>query len=368
MKRIVLVHIGAGTVGGAAIEQELEQRERWQAVFGIDVVIGAVIGAGGAIVADSADGLPATLLREIASNRKSGVGVVTSAVRQGFAPVDPLDAIGKLAAFGDLIAMDAGAGDATANLDAEVLRLGGCVVLSNKAPLAMGYGTAGDALWAETGQTGRVRYEATCGAGLPILSTLRSLIDTGDVIQEITGTVSGTFGAIFSDVASGDTFSTAVRTAKANGYTEPDPRDDLSGLDVARKALILARTIGRKVELSDIEIEGLVPEELNSVSVQQFLDAICSLDESIAARAAQAKADNAVLKYVATVRPQGALAVGIAPVPTSTVLGALQGPENIVSIRTQRYDRYPLNITGPGAGAAVTAAGMTADMLALSQR
>ncbi len=368
MKRIVLVHIGAGTVGGAAIEQELEQRDRWKAVFGIDVVIGAVIGAGGAIVAESADGLPAELLREIASNRKAGVRVVESAARQGFAPVDPIEAIGRLAAFGDLIGMDAGAGDTTTRLDAELLRLGGCVVLSNKAPLAMSYGTAGDALWAETSPGGRVRYEATCGAGLPIISTLRSLIDTGDVIEEITGTVSGTFGAIFSDVASGDTFSAAVCTAKANGYTEPDPRDDLSGLDVARKALILARTIGRKVELGDIEIEGLVPDELKSVSVQQFLDAICSLDESIAARSVQANADHSVLKYVATVRPKGALEVGISPVSTGTVLGALQGPENIVSIRTQRYDHYPLNITGPGAGAAVTAAGMTADMLALSQR
>ena len=368
MKRIVLVHIGAGTVGGAAIEQELEQRERWQALFGIDVVIGAVIGAGGAIVADGADGLPSELLREIAANRKLGIGVVESVGRQGFAPVDPIDAIGRLAPFGDLIAMDAGAGDATAIFDAEVLRHGGSVVLSNKAPLAMNYGTAGDAIWAETGPTGRARYEATCGAGLPIFTTLRALIDTGDLIKEITGTVSGTFGAIVSDVASGESFSTAVRTAKANGYTEPDPRDDLSGLDVARKALILARTIGRKVELRDIEIEGLVPDDLKTVSVEQFLAAISSIDESIAARSAQANDEQSVLKYVATVRQEGTLAVGIAPVSKATVLGALQGPENIISIHTERYDRYPLNITGPGAGAAVTAAGMTADMLALSQR
>jgi len=368
VKRIVLVHIGAGTVGGAAIEQELEQRERWKSLFGIDVVIGAVIGARGAIVAEGADGLPEALLREIASNRRSGIKVDESAARQGFASVDPIEAIDGLSAFGDLIAMDAGAGDSTAMIDAEVLRRGGSIVLSNKAPLAMNYGTVGDALWAETGPMGRVRYEATCGAGLPIVSTLRALIDTGDMIEEITGTVSGTFGAIFSDVASGDSFSTAVRTAKANGYTEPDPRDDLSGLDVARKALILARTIGRKAELSDIAIESLVPDDLKSVSVQHFLETICSVDESIAARAAQANAEQSVLKYVATVRPAGALAVGIAPVSTSTVLGALQGPENIVSIRTERYDRYPLNVTGPGAGAAVTAAGMTADMLALSQR
>ena len=368
MKRIVLVHIGAGTVGGAAIEQEIAQRERWKALFGIDVVIGAVIGTGGAIVADDGHGLPVSLLREIAESRKTGFSVAESAARAGFAPVDPMVALGKLMPFGHLIAMDAGAGDATAAIDAAVLEMGGSVVLSNKAPLAMPYSSAGDALWAESGPLGRVRYEATCGAGLPILSTLRTLLDTGDTIREITGTVSGTFGAIFSDVASGASFSEAVRTAKANGYTEPDPRDDLSGLDVARKALILARTIGRRVELSDIAIEGLVPDDLKSVSVDSFLSSISSMDDTIAARAKQAKADGSVLKYVAIVKPESNLAVGIAPVSTATVLGALQGPENIVSIRTERYDAYPLNVTGPGAGAAVTAAGMTGDMLALSLR
>lgn len=366
MKRIVLVHIGAGTVGGAAIEQEIAQRERWKALFGVDVIIGAVIGTGGAIVTDAADGLPVGLLHEIAESRKTGCSVTESAARAGFEPVAPMMALGRLMPLGRLIAMDAGAGDATAAIDAAVLQLGGSVVLSNKAPLAMPYGSAGDALWAESGPLGRVRYEATCGAGLPILSTLRTLLDTGDTVKEITGTVSGTFGAIFSDVASGASFSEAVRTAKANGYTEPDPRDDLSGLDVARKALILARTIGRKVELGDIAIESLVPDELKSVSVDDFLSAICSMDSAIAQRAEQARADGAVLKYVATVKPEGELAVGIAPVSTATVLGALQGPENIVSIHTERYDAYPLNVTGPGAGAAVTAAGMTGDMLALS--
>jgi homoserine dehydrogenase len=368
VKQIIVAHIGAGTVGGAAILQEVTHRQQWRRTHGIDVAIGALIGTGGAIVASTPAGLPDELLEAIAAERRSGLPIAECAEKHGKKLLNPIEAIEQLVEYGSLIVMDAGAGKQTAELDVAALEQGGSVVLSNKAPLSLPEGSLGDALWAETGPTGRVRYEATCGAGLPIISTLRSLIDTGDVIEEITGTVSGTFGAIFSDVASGDSFSTAVRTANANGYTEPDPRDDLSGLDVARKGLILARTIGRKVELSDIEIEGLVPDELKSVSVQQFLDAICSLDESIAARSAQAKADNSVLKYVATVRPDGALAVGIAPVSTGTVLGALQGPENIVSIRTRRYDRYPLNITGPGAGAAVTAAGMIADMLALSQR
>jgi homoserine dehydrogenase len=201
---------------------------------------------------------------------------------------------------------------------------------------------------------------------LPVLSTLRTLLDTGDDVMEMTGTVSGTFGAIFSDVAAGQPFSAAVRTARDNGYTEPDPRDDLSGLDVARKALILARTIGRQVNLDEIAIESLVPDELGGVSVSEFLDQVSMLDESIAHRSAAADIEGNVLKYVASVRADGPISVGIAPVSRSTVLGALQGPENIVSIRTRRYDAYPLTVTGPGAGAAVTAAGMTGDLLALA--
>src|SRR5690606_9680430 len=131
--------------------------------------------------------------------------------------------------------------------------------------------------------------------------------------------------------AAGKPFSDAVRSAKANGYTEPDPRDDLSGLDVARKALILARTIGRKVDLNELEIENLVPEHLRGVSVEEFLNRANELDEAIGARAAEAKTAGGALKYVATVRPDGPIAVGLRIIPTNTVLGALQGPENIIS-------------------------------------
>ncbi|MCC6792296.1 MAG: hypothetical protein IT336_11435, partial [Thermomicrobiales bacterium] len=187
-----------------------------------------------------------------------------------------------------------------------------------------------------------------------------------DDVIEIAGTVSGTFGAIFSDVAAGTPFSTAVRSAKERGYTEPDPRDDLSGLDVARKALILARTIGRSLDLDDIRVESLVPESLRSVSVEEYLARVAEQDAEIAERASAAAASGKTLKYVAQVRPEGEIAVGLQPVATNTVLGALQGPENIVSFRTARYDAYPMNITGPGAGAAVTAAGVVADILALA--
>ncbi len=368
MKRVQVAHIGAGTVGGAAIEQELDNRARWQQTHGVDVVVAAVLGTGGAVVAADADGIPEAALRAIAAGRRSGTPVAEVARQHGLAVVDNDEALVRAAGYGTLIGMDAGAGDAAATLDARILALGGSVVLSNKAPLALPAGTAGDALWAECGPLGRMRYEATCGAGLPVISTLRSLLDTGDAVIEISGTVSGTLGAIFSDVAKGLPFSEAVAAAKANGYTEPDPRDDLSGLDVARKALILARTLGRKVALTDIAVESLVPASLTGVPVPEFMAGVSIMDADIAARAAAASAAGQALKYVATVRPEGPISVGIAAVSTKTVLGALQGPENIVSFRTARYDAYPLVVSGPGAGAAVTAAGMTADLLALASR
>ncbi len=366
MRRVQIAHVGAGTVGGAAIEQEIALRARWRERLDIDVAIGAVIGGDGAIVADTRDGLPASLLVAIVNDRRAGRKLHETAARYDTQLLDPLAAIAKLEAFGPVIAMDAAAGDATAVIDVAALESGGGAVFSNKAPLSMPAGSLADRLWQETGPGGRVRYEATVGAGLPVISTIRTLLDSGDEIGAITGTVSGTFGAIFCDLAAGNAFSRAVANARANGYTEPDPRDDLSGLDVARKALILARTLGRAADLADVAIESLVPDDLKDVSVDEFLRGITCLDDAIAERSKAAADDDCVLKYVVDVTGDTPLSVGIAPVSTRTVLGALQGPENVVSIQTSRYDRYPLVGRGPGAGAAVTAAGMTADMLTLA--
>ena len=203
--------------------------------------------------------------------------------------------------------MDAAAGDETAPLDARALASGAGVVLSNKAPLALPLQNPLAAeLWATAGPRGHLRYEATCGAGLPVISTLRSLLDSGDEPIEIVGALSGTLGAIFTDLGNRASFSQAVRSAKANGFTEPDPRDDLSGLDVARKALILARTIGRQVNLDEIAVENLVPEALRqAVGVPEFMDRLEELDAEWARRAEAARASGATLKYVATIPADG---------------------------------------------------------------
>jgi homoserine dehydrogenase len=366
VSRVTLVQVGMGTVGGETIEQVIANRERWWEAHGLDVRIGAVIGLGGALVTPEPDGLDDKLLDGLVRSRRAGQALREAAA--GRELVEAPEAIAMLVNQGPVIVMDAAAGDETAPLDARALASGAGVVLSNKAPLALPLQNPLAAeLWATAGPRGHLRYEATCGAGLPVISTLRSLLDSGDEPIEIVGALSGTLGAIFTDLGNQASFSQAVRAAKANGFTEPDPRDDLSGLDVARKALILARTIGRRVNLDEIAVENLVPEALQgpAVGVPEFMDRVGELDAEWARRAEAARASGATLKYVATIPAAGPIAVGVREVPTSGLLGALRGPENVVVIRTARYDANPLTIVGPGAGAAVTAAGMTSDMLAL---
>jgi homoserine dehydrogenase len=364
VSRVTLVHVGMGTVGGEAVQQVIANRDRWWQAHGLDVRIGAVIGLDGALVSSDADGLDDELLYGLVNSRRAGQALREAAA--GRELVAAPEAVAMLVNQGPVIVMDAAAGDETTPLDARALASGAGVVLSNKAPLALPLQNPLAAeLWATAGPRGHLRYEATCGAGLPVISTLRSILDSGDELIEIVGALSGTLGAIFTDLGNRVSYSHAVRSAKGNGFTEPDPRDDLSGLDVARKALILARTIGRRVNLDEIAFENLVPEALQAVGVPEFMNRLGEFDAEWARRAEAARASESTLKYVATIPTEGLIAVGVREVPTSSLLGALQGPENVVVIRSARYDANPLTIVGPGAGAAVTAAGMTSDMLAL---
>lgn len=361
MKQVSLIQVGFGTVGGALIEQVVANRSQWRERFGLDIVIAAVAGRGGAAIADASGGLDDATLRRLVVDRRAGSGAPAGGSLAAALP--------GIAAAAPTILLDAAAGEGTVDLDLQALDLGAGLVLSNKAPLALPQTDPRTGrLWAETASTGRLKFEATCGAGLPVISTLHSLLDTGDQVREISGTLSGTFGAIFSAVGGGAPFSDAVRNAKTQGYTEPDPRDDLSGLDVARKGLILSRAMGRMIDLDDIAVESLVPAHLVTAGIDEYLDRLVEQDAEIAVQAEESAAAGMSLKYVMRWREDEGVSVGLGQVPRSTVLGALQGPENIVSFRTDRYDQYPCVISGPGAGAAVTAAGMLADMLQLAHR
>ena len=363
MKQIRTIQVGLGLIGGTVVEQIVQNRANWQSERQLDVGVAAVLTTTGALIAGQR-GFTDDELESIIVRRREGADLPEIGAELGLTRIQSIDF--DLARLGleRPIVMDAAAGSATTDLATAALAAGGAVVYSNKAPLSLPRAEAA-ALWNGT-VTGVVRYETTCGAGLPVISTIRSLLATGDRVVEIVGCLSGTLGAIFSDIAADMPFSAAIRSAKLAGYTEPDPRDDLSGLDVARKALILARTIGRELDLTDIAVQSLVPESLTNCAVEEFLEQVADQDAAMSARQLEAEQEGKTLKYVARVPVDGPIQVGIEAVPTSTVLGALQGPENIISIRTERYDRYPLTISGPGAGAAVTAAGMIADLLDLA--
>src|SRR5919202_5177466 len=200
------------------------------------------------------------------------------------------------------------------------------------------------------------------GAGLPIIDTFHKLVESGDRVLRIEGCPSGTMGYLFGELARGRPFSEALRSAMGLGYTEPDPRDDLSGMDVARKGLILGRLLGYRGELADVAVESLVPEELRDVPREEFLARLAELDALWERRVREARERGKVLRYRATATRQ-AVAVGLVTVDTASSLRALEGTDNQFVFTTTRYRTNPLVITGPGAGPAVTAAGVLNDVL-----
>lgn len=208
----------------------------------------------------------------------------------------------------------------------------------------------------------RFRYETNVGAGLPIINTLQKLLATGDKILSIQGVLSGTLSYLFNTYDGQTSFSVLVKDAKAKGFTEPDPRDDLSGMDVARKMLILARETGAKLELNDIFVASLIPTELNSeLSVDRFLDRLGDFDEHFLQKLEKAKAEHKVLRYIGSWDGQKAK-VGLKAVGRNNPFYNQKGRENFIVFKTKRYNDVPLVIKGHGAGAAVTAAGVLQDI------
>ncbi|KAG5040916.1 hypothetical protein JHK85_013392 [Glycine max] len=211
-------------------------------------------------------------------------------------------------------------------------------------------------------------YEATVGAGLPIVSTLRGLLETGDKILQIEGIFSGTLSYIFNNFKDGRAFSEVVSEAKEAGYTEPDPRDDLSGTDVARKVIILARESGLKLELSNIPVESLVPEPLRAcASAQEFMQELPKFDQEFTKKQEDAENAGEVLRYVGVVDVTNEKGVvELRRYKKDHPFAQLSGSDNIIAFTTRRYKDQPLIVRGPGAGAQVTAGGIFSDILRLA--
>ena len=307
-------------------------------------------------------------LRAVATSRTMWLGEADG-VHDWNAATNPASDIEQLAAHVHVehlphaLLIDCSASDAVADRYAGWLNAGIHVVTPNKhagaGPLARWQAIRA----ASARGNARFRYEATVGAGLPIVSTLRDLLDTGDEMISVEGILSGTLAWLFNRYDGRIAFSELVREAHALGYTEPDPRDDLSGTDVARKLVILAREAGGDLALEDVEIESLVPSSLRGVDAATFIARLPELDAAIAERHARAERAGCVLRYVASVDREGHARVGLAELAQEHAFARLRLTDNIVQFTTARYRDNPLVVQGPGAGPEVTAAGVFADVL-----
>jgi len=209
-------------------------------------------------------------------------------------------------------------------------------------------------------------YEATVGAGLPVIQTLRDLRETGDEVTSIEGIFSGTLAYLFNVYHGSREFSDIVREAKQRGYTEPDPRDDLSGMDVARKLIILGREMGLTLEMGDVKVESLVPAGLETGSIEDFLSRLPAHDVAMRQRFESARARGKVLRYVGRLTAEGTGTVGVMELDARHAFANIALTDNVVRFATARYNNNPLIVQGPGAGPEVTAGGIFADLLRLS--
>ncbi|MEP0762238.1 MAG: homoserine dehydrogenase [Chloroflexota bacterium] len=353
-RRIPLIIVGVGNVGRAFLAQLSQTHDALAHRYGVALSPVALADSRAALC--DADGLSPATLHTVADLKAAGRSLAEA---PGAQPgLTALDLVGWAARAGleRAIVVDTTAADGMELALHRALALGYGVALANKRPLA-GPWEGAQAFF----ESSRVRFEATVGAGLPVINTLRYLVDTGDEIMRIEGALSGTLGYLCSRLEDGEPFSLAVGMARSKGYTEPDPRDDLSGMDVARKALILSRLAGWPMELEQIRVEPLYPGEMASLSVDEFMAQLPRLDSDFAAYMG---ALAGVPRYLAEIGPHGGV-VALRMVG-ERLAAQLRGTQNQVSFSTRRYDEHPLTLMGPGAGMEITAAAVLQDCVQLA--
>jgi len=350
MKTVPVALMGCGGVGQSLIKQLLGATEVIARRNGLEFRVVALLDSESWLYENS--GLSSVQLEEAVRQKRSGSAIgepqppngswLDHLVKDGLDEaqlVDVTAASGLEPLFRDALDHDYG------------------IVLANKKPLTGPWD--GAKLFFNNS---RVRYESTVGGGQPVIAMLRYLLDTNDTPTEITGQLSGTLGYICTRMDEGLPFSTALAEAKANGFTEPDPREDLAGQDVMRKMLILARTIGWPLDESDFEVEALYHPSLAHLSVDEFMKASIALNPSMQDRVNAAGAAGEVLRYAAEVN-EGGGAVELKPIPVENALANLK----YIGMRTPHYHLEPLMVGGKGAGVAMTAAGVLGDMIGLAR-
>jgi aspartokinase/homoserine dehydrogenase 1 len=344
--------IGPGTVGKVLLDQLASQHERLARQFNIDLRVRGVMSSRSMKLAEQS--IPLQRWRE-----EIGSGAVPADYAKFYSHL-------KVDHLPHTVIIDCTANQEVANRYHDWLAAGVHVITPNKKANSGPLAYYESLKLAQRHSGAHYLYEATVGAGLPVIQTVRDLRETGDDIASIEGIFSGTLAYLFNVYDGSTAFSAIVRDAKQRGYTEPDPRDDLSGTDVARKLIILAREMGLKLELGDVRVESLVPGELTGGSSEEFLAQLPRYDAQMAQRYAAAKARGRVLRYVGRITAAGEATVRLEELDAKHSFANIALTDNVVRYSTSRYCDNPLIVQGPGAGPAVTAGGVFADLLRLA--
>jgi len=356
---ISVLLLGKGVVGGSLIKQIDQQNKALDREHDVQVrLVG--IGSSGGVLFDP-DGLPIS----------KAIALQKDALGEGKVVADVTSLLDRLSRLPNPVLVDCSAAPGMEKLYRAAFAHSVNVVSANKQPLALPQPERDELLGVARKHFRAYHYETTVGAALPVIETLKNLVRTGDHVITIEGAFSGTLGYLCDQLAQGKALSAAVRTARELGYTEPHPRDDLSGLDVARKAVILARELGLRLDLTDVELKPFVPKQyLKEDDPEKFLQSLTKLDAEVAQKVAASKAQGRLPRYLARITPGAAgakVTVGPVDVEAAHPAAALRGAEAFVAFHTERYKEYPMVVRGAGAGGAVTAAGVLADILRLAQ-
>ena len=351
-KTISIGLIGPGTVGGTLLEQIHRQSDRLIDDFNLDLRVRAI----------------ARSNRMLLGDRRIALATWDENMHESGEDLD-LDRLERHVHADHLphaVIIDCTASESVARRYAGWLEKGIHVITPNKKGLSSDYAYYESMQECAKHGSSHCFYETTVGAALPVISTLHDLVDTGDQIRSVEGILSGTLSYLFNVYDGTRPFSEIVRQARKSGYTEPDPRDDLSGMDVARKLIILAREMGQKIKIGDFPVQDLVPAELRGLSIDDFLDELPRYDDQMRQLYSEAENQGRKLRYVAKLNADGDASVGLDMVDPDHPFGNINLTDNIVRFVTDRYSSNPLVVQGPGAGPAVTAGGVFAELLRLA--